>query len=190
MGISFVGNYGKMSDEDLVEHINNGSSTCLQILISRYMPIVRKYAVRYSRYNSDFEDLVQDGLIALYSAVRRYRIGQASFATFASLCIRRALIGEHRAAGRKRRIPLELVSSLNDNVDIADSKDPESILLEKESYKKLTETIKVELSSLEYRVLSAFLSGKSYEQISNMLGITQKSVDNALRRIRSKLKNS
>ncbi|MBE6727672.1 MAG: sigma-70 family RNA polymerase sigma factor [Ruminococcaceae bacterium] len=188
MSISFVGNYGKMSDDDIIEHINNGNSTCLQILISRYMPLVRKYAVRFSKTPNDIEDLIQDGLIALYSAVRHYRTGQASFATFASLCIRRALIGEHRAAGRKRRIPPELVSSLNDSVNIVDSKDPESILLEKESLKKLTDTIKLELSSLEYRVLSAFLSGKSYEQISKTLGITQKSVDNALRRIRSKLK--
>lgn len=189
MGVSFVGNYGNLSNDELIAEINGSNPECLQILILRHMPLVHRLAARYARDAGELEDFEQDGLIALYAAVRAYRPGQASFSSFAALCIRRALIAERRAAGRRRRIPHELLSPLEEErIDLADRKDPETIFLEKESLRSLTDTIRLELSALEYRVLLAFLSGESYAAIARSLGISQKSVDNALRRIRGKLR--
>lgn len=186
MSNAFVINYGNLSNEELVAKIKNGDSEGLQILILRHMPLVHRLAVRYSRSRSEIEDLEQDALIALYGAVSSFREGQAGFSAFASLCIRRALIGERRSLSRRRRIPQELISPLEECEAVSES-DPEALLLEKESLRSLTDTIKVELSALEYRVLKGFLAGKSYAVIAEELNISAKSVDNALRRIRVKL---
>lgn len=186
---AFVINYGNLSNEELVKKIRNGDSEGLQILILRHMPLVHRLAVRYARTPAEVEDFEQDALIALYGAVNSFSEGQAAFSFFASLCIRRALIGERRSQGRRRRIPQELISSLEE-CEAVSERDPEALFVEKESLLSLTDTIRVELSPLEYRVLKAFLAGSSYAVIAASLGISVKSVDNALRRIRVKLRKN
>lgn len=189
MNNTFVENSKKMSDEELVTKINAGEYDLLRVIVARYTPVVKYHAKGFAANESDIEDLVQDGLIALYSAVKGYSSQKASFSTFASLCIKRAMIGESRAAGRKKRVPTELCSSLDETPELAGVKSAETEFIEKESFKTLTDSIRLELSEFEYKVLSAFLAGHTYSAIAEECGVAVKSVDNALRRIRSKLKN-
>lgn len=178
----------KFSDNELVVLINNGEYKYLQLLINRYMPYIIKVASRYNASGLDTEDFIQEGILAIFSAVKTYNEGKASFKTFAAVCINRAMSSAlSRAVGNAKHIPENLISPI-DEIQIADTSDPESILIEKESFIDLEHTIKNDLSRLEYRVLNEFLSGKSYADIAASLGITCKSVDNALRRIRSKIK--
>lgn len=189
MNNTFVENSEKLSDSVLVEKINSGEYDLLREIISRYTPVVQYYAKGLALNDSDVEDLVQDGLIALYSAVKGYVPDKASFSTFASLCIKRAMIGENRAAVRKKRVPVELCDSLDETPELAGVKSAENEFIEKENLKTLTDSIRLELSEFEYKVLSAFLSGSSYSAIAEECEVSVKAVDNALKRIRAKLKN-
>ena len=130
---------------------------------------------------------MQEATIALYNAIKTYNPQKASFSTFATLCIKRAVIAFARKIGAQKNIPDELVSSL-DNAEISDNITPEALFIEKEDYDTLTQNIRVELSKMEYEVLQLFLSGMLYSEIAEVLGITEKAVDNALSRIRKKLK--
>ena len=186
MGNNFVENSNNLTDEEIINLINQGKVELLEVIIKRYTPVISFYAQKYC---AEFqrEDAVQEATYALYSAVRSYDSAKASFSTFADLCIKRSVLGVLKSSKRLKNIPDELMSSIDD-IEVADSKTPEEILMNKESYKSLTDTIRLELSGMEYSVLQLFLSGKSYEDIADNLNISQKAVDNALSRIRKKLK--
>lgn len=176
------------SDNELVVLINNGEYKYLQLLINRYMPYVISVASRYNASGLDTEDFIQEGILAIFSAVRTYDEGKSAFKTFVAICINRAMTSAlARAVGNAKHIPENLISPIDD-IELADTSDPESILIEKESYSDLEHILKRTLSDFEYQVLNEFLSGKSYAEIGDALGVTAKSVDNALRRIRSKIK--
>ncbi len=177
-----------LSDDTLIEGINAGHYEMFQPLLNRYMPVVRSLARDYAPHESEVEDYVQDGSIALYAAVRDYRPGQASFSTFVRLCVKRAMMDANRASGRKRRIPRTMVSSLDETPEMVGEKSAETLFIERESFQSLADHIKVDLSGFEYRVLSAFLAGGSYAQIAEAEKVTVKSVNNALTRIRKKLR--
>lgn len=177
-----------ISDNQLIELINSGEYKYLQLLINRYMPYIISTASNYNAGGFDTEDFIQEGILAIFSAVKTYDSSKASFKTFVSICITRAMSSAlARASGAAKHIPESLISSIED-VELADMSSPESILIEKENYTDLAETIKKESSDFEYKVLCEFLSGKSYTDIAKTLGVSDKSVDNALRRIRSKIK--
>lgn len=178
----------KFSDNELVVLINNGEYKYLQILINRYMPYVISVASHYNASGLDVEDFIQEGILAVFSAVKTYDESKAGFKTFVCLCINRAMSSAvARACGNAKHIPENLITPI-DEIELADTSDPESIFIEKESFSDLEHTIKKDLSKLEYQVLVEFLNGKTYVDIAASLGITTKSVDNALRRIRSKIK--
>ena len=178
------------SDNQLVELINNGEYSYLQILINRYMPYVISMASRYKAGGLDTEDFIQEGILAIFSAVKTYESEKASFKTFVCLCINRAMSSAlNRAAGNAKHIPDDLISPIDD-FELTDMSSPESILIEKESYNDFEHSLKQGLSQFEYQVLSEFLSGKSYAEIGETLSVPAKSVDNALRRIRSKIKSN
>lgn len=178
----------KFSDNQLVELINRGEYKYLQLLINRYMPYVINVASRYNAGGFDTEDFIQEGILAIFSAVKSYVPEKASFKTFVCLCINRAMSSAlSRVSGAAKHIPEGLISPI-DEIELTDMSSPESIFIEKESYDNLESTIKQELSEFEYQVLCEFLSGKSYAEIADSLNVTAKSVDNALRRIRSKIK--
>lgn len=186
MGNYFVENYENLSDDEIVGLINGGDYELLQVIINRYYPAilscVRKYCPVMHR-----EDAIQEAILALYSAVRDYSAEKASFKSFAMVCIKRAVIAVLKKNMRKKDIPEELLSPL-DEVLIIDSNSPEKIFFDREDFKKLTDTIKLELSELEYKVLQDYLLGNSYTDIAKNLNISEKSVDNSLARIRKKLK--
>ena len=183
---NFVENYESLSDEGLITLIKQGKYECLTVLINRYTPTVDYLTVKYGLL-SDREDILQEATFSLYSAIGSYDAGKSSFSTFAFTVIKRVIISFIKRNSRKKDIPDELLQPLND-FEIADFNNPEKILLEKESLKSLTDTIKLELSKLELEVLGLFLTGMTYEDIASHLSLSTKAVDNALSRIRKKLK--
>ncbi len=187
MSKDFVKVDSELSDLEIISLIKSGRYEYLHILIERYMPCIVSSAQKYSGIGCDFDDLVQEGRLAVFSAVKSYKPEKASFSTFVSLCIGRAVSDFVKGSNAKRRVPQSMITSIED-ADFPDADSPEKILLDKESYAALTENIKNSLSNLEYCVLCSFLLGRSYAQIAEYLDIPEKSVDNALKRIRSKLR--
>ena len=187
MSIDFVENYENLTDEEIVSLINGGDFELLQVIIARYLPRIHYYVGSYCAEN-EREDAVQEATYALYSAVKNFDGKKASFSTFAALCIKRSVIASLKQSKRRKNIPDELLSPI-DEVEITDSNSPEKIFFDKESFKNLTDSIRLELSGLEYSVLQLFLEGNKYIDIAKRLSITEKSVNNALLRIRKKLKN-
>ena len=181
-----VENNQLMSDEEVVKLINEGEYNLLPIIIEHYMSVIVSTAKGY--LSAPYvDDAVQEATIALYNAIKTYDPQRSAFSTFASLCIKRAVIAFARKNGAQKNIPDELLASLDDS-EISDHSTPEALFIEKEDYNTLTQSIKVELSEMEYEVLQLFLTGMTYSDISKSLNISEKSVDNALSRIRKKLK--
>ena len=186
MGKTIVENNRNFSDEAVVEFIKKGEYQFLPEIIDRYMPLIVSTAKAYLP-QQNIDDAVQEASISLYSAIKNYDCEKSSFKTFASLCIKRSVISFARKNGAKGVIPDDMISSLEET-DISSFETPEKIIIEKEDYDYFKETIKLELSKMEYDILQLFLTGASYSDIANNLSITEKSVDNALSRIRKKLK--
>ncbi len=186
MGATFVENYNNLTDEELVSLINKGNSELLEVIIKRYAGVVAFYVQKHCAPHI-CEDAAQEATYSLCSAIKSYDSSKASFSTFANICIKRSVLSSVKSGKSLKKIPDELISSIDD-VEVADISTPEEILLNKESYKSLTDTIRLELSGMEYSVLQLYLSDKSYEDIAKQLGISQKAVDNSLSRIRKKLR--
>ncbi len=187
MGINFVEIYKNMSDDEIVHEINSGNYELMQVIIDRYYPVILHNVRRFCP-EAYCEDAMQEANIALYSAVKNFDSSKASFSTFATLCIKRSLQSVLKSNKCKKNIPDELLSSIED-LEIIDNNSPEKIFFEREDYETLTNSIKLELSELEYKVLQLYLSGDKYSQISDKLSISEKSVENSLSRVRKKLKS-
>ncbi len=188
MGINFVENPNNLTDDEVILLINNGEYENLQIIINRYLPLIIKMAKQYCPEN-EVEDAVQEATFALYSAVKSFDSQKSVFSNFASVCIKRAVIAHLRKNNTKKAIPEELLLSIEET-EPASFESPESILIQKEDYNELANSIRLELSNMEYRVLQLFLEGKTYAEIGGRMNITEKSVGNALSRIRKKIKNN
>ena len=188
MSNTFVENYEILSDEEIVSLINGGSIELFQVIIDRYLPKIL-FFVKKNCSESEMEDAVQEATYALYSAVKNFDGKRSSFNTFALLCIKRSVYSGIKHGSRAKDIPNELLAPM-DGLEIPDCNSPEKIFFDRESYKSLENSIKLELSGLEYSVLQLFLSGKKYIEIARELNISEKSVNNALIRIRKKLKSS
>ncbi len=181
----------QQTDEMLVRLAGEGEEEALTCLIHRHTPMVQRLAARYRGPWLDTEDLAQEGLLGLLSAVRTFREdGGASFATYAAVCVRHRIVSAVKRAGSLRNIPPSELESF-DSEDVAElsngQADPESMLLEREETSRLRERLKLELTDLEYQVLMPYLSAYSYEEIAAKLNIGTKAVDNALQRVRRKL---
>lgn len=187
--------YNELTDASLTVLAVKGDEDAAADLIDRYLPLIRSRAAVFSGNSDEFEDLCQEGMIGLLVAIRSYDAAKASFSSFARICVDRVMISSHRARHRKRKIPQANVVALNESGDdliddIASSAadDPESIFIRREENMRLMLRVANSLSSLESKVLSLFLSGMTYDEIADQLEISAKSVDNALQRIRKKLK--
>lgn len=187
MIVKIVENHNNLSDEEIAEAIKSGSYELFPVIIERYLPRIHYFVKKYCKDNNT-EDSVQEATIALYSAVGNYDRKKSSFATFASLCIKRSVISALRSSRRRKDIPDELLSPFEDTV-LTEADSPEKIFFDRENYRELADSIRLELSGLEFKVLQLYLSGKKYIDIANELSISEKSVDNALLRIRKKLKD-
>ena len=185
---NFVENYENLSDDEIVSQIKKGDYELLQVIIDRYYPTMLKFVKKYCP--SDYsEDALQEATLALYTAVKDFDPSKSGFSTFAALCIKRSVISVLKSRQRKKIIPDELLSSIED-MEIIDSNSPEKIFFDREDYKILTDSIRLELSTLEYKVLELYLSGEKYCDIAKLLNISEKSVENSLTRIRRKLRGN
>jgi len=187
MSVEFVEENKNLSDDDLICLISSGNYEYLQILINRYMPYILKTVKGFGDLGCDTEDLIQEGVLAVFSAVKAYDASKAKFSTFVTLCINRSIMSQVKNATALKRIPENMILPIED-ISAVDNDSPESIYINKESYERFKANIGSALSELEYKVLCAFVAGESYSDIAKRYGISAKSVDNSLKRIRNKLK--
>ncbi len=190
------------SDEDQVERARHGDQVALAELLARYRRFVRVKARSYFLVGGDRDDIIQEGLIGLYKAIRDYEDGHdTSFRSFAELCITRQILTAIKTATRQKHVPLntyvsferssgggeEAGRTLGDTIpDHADA-DPLRQLIDSDELRELRELFRELLSSLESEVLNLYVEGCSYQEIAEVLGRHVKSVDNALQRIKRKL---
>lgn len=197
----YIQAYEAMSDEEIIELIRNNDDFALEYLINRYRNFVRAKARSYFLIGADREDIIQEGMIGLYKAIRDYRSDRlASFRAFAELCITRQIITAIKTATRQKHIPLNSYISLNRPIYDEDSDrtlldiisgtkvtDPEELVISKEEFIDIENKMSEFLSDLEWKVLMYYLEGKSYQEIADDLSRHVKSVDNALQRVKRKL---
>ncbi len=196
--------YENYTDEQLIDMLRNGDEAITDYICNKYKYLVRSKAKSMFILGADAEDLIQEGMIGLFKAVRDYDSGRdASFFTFADLCISRQMYTAVQASKRKKHIPLNsYVSIYGADADGAERTDrellevlqdqagrnPEEMVLDRERLEYLESAIERELSAFEKQVLDLYLTGMSYTQIAKVLGRDEKSTDNALHRLKGKIR--
>lgn len=181
-------------DSQLAALVRNGDSDAFLELTSRYMMLIRAKAAPFHSTMLEADDLCQEGLMGLLDAVRSYREdGGASFRTYAGTCISNRIIMAYRWAAGRKNLPLNNFVPLNEEGNsyrtfAEEDADPEKMLVEEENLRLLKQFISHELSKMERQVLMLYLGGYTYKEIANSLRITSKAADNALQRVRRKLK--
>lgn len=196
-----VRQFDHLTDEQLVEQVHLGNTDALDFLISKYRLFVKAKARSYFLVGADREDIIQEGMIGLYKAIRDFKEDKlASFRAFAELCITRQIITAIKTATRQKHIPLNSYVSLDKPIYDEDSErtlmdvitspasdDPEYLMINREDYHYLEQKMGEVLSELEQQVLIRYLEGQSYNEISEELNRHVKSIDNALQRVKRKL---
>lgn len=195
--------YGQCTDDELIDRLRQGESAIMDYICDKYKNMVRSKAKSMFILGADNEDLIQEGMIGLFKAVRDYDMGRdASFFTFAELCVSRQMYTAVQASKRQKHLPLNTYVSL-DNSTLYDDKEevslaellsdrveqsPEEQFLDKERVAWLEKQIDRELSEFEKQVLDLYITGMSYSQIARVLGRDEKATDNALQRLKAKIK--
>lgn len=201
---SLVQNYSEITDEEVVACAKNGDELAIEYLINKYKNFVRVKAKSYFLVGADREDIIQEGMIGLYKAIRDFRADKlSSFRAFAELCITRQIITAIKTATRQKHIPLNSYISLNKPIYDDDSDrtmldilsgakitDPEEVFISHELSDDIREKIQENLSELESLVLMSYLEGKSYQEMAKELCRHVKSIDNALQRVKRKIEKS
>ncbi len=195
--------YNNMSDEEVIDIAKTGNKQALDYLINKYKDLVNLRVNKYYIIGAEKEDIIQEGLIGLFKAIKSYKPGmQNSFRTFASICIERQLITAIKTSNRQKHIPLNSYLSLNMNAYDSEQSDSDTTLLEiynnatvedpletltkKEYYNHIENAIENALSDFEKKVLFRYIKGESYNKIAEELDTPVKSIDNAIQRIRKK----
>lgn len=195
------GRFADLSDEEIVTLAQEADGTALEYLLNKYKNFVRSKARSYFLIGADHEDIVQEGMIGLYKAIRDFKHDKlSSFRAFAELCITRQIITAIKTATRQKHIPLNSYVSLNkplydeesdrtllDVIIEGRATNPEELLISQEDLMSIRDKIDEVLSGLEQEVLAAYLDGESYQEIAENLGRHVKSIDNALQRVKRKL---
>lgn len=200
--------YRELTDEALIQRQRDGDVNVTDFLMNKYKNLVRKKAGTMFILGADKEDLIQEGMIGLFKAVREYDSGRdASFYTFADLCISRQMYSAVQASSRKKHIPLNTYVSIFARTDDGEQEgrkledvfydaatksvtDPEALMIDRENVARLEQTIDTELSAFEKEVLSLYLTGMTYTEIAKVLNREEKATDNALQRIKKKLRKA
>ena len=196
-----MSDYSTLKDEDVIGLVREGDALAQDFLLNKYKTFVKTKARAYFLIGADREDIIQEGMIGLYKAIRDYSSQKnASFKSFAELCVNRQLITAIKAARRQKHMPLNSSVSLNKTVYDDESDDtyidmlesaeavtsPETIFIGIENRNSIVEHIMEALSSFEKKVLSFYLQGKTYSEIAKATGKSEKSIDNALQRVKKK----
>ncbi len=192
--------YKDVSDEQLIDRLRDGQTGVVDYLMEKYKNLVRKRANALYLIGGETEDLIQEGMIGLFKAVQDYSPDkESSFYHFAQLCITRQMYTAVEASRRKKHTPLNTYVPLDAGGEEGDSMyleadkqlqtlDPEALFISQENVRQLLKQANEQLSRMERQVLSLYLDGMNYRQIALHLGKTPKAVDNALQRIRGKIK--
>ena len=198
--------YNACRDEELILRLRDGEEAIMDYILNKYKNLVRKYARNMYILGAEEQDLIQEGMIGLFRAIKDYDSGRdASFFTFADLCISRKMYNAIEASKREKHTPLNNYVSLyasNDDenrdgktifmdlLSAGEISNPENLLIDKENVEQIENLVEQELSSFEKQVFDLYITGMKYTQIAKVLGRDEKSTDNALQRIKSKLKKA
>lgn len=197
-----VENYRNLRDEELIEQLRGGDEKIVDYILDKYKPLVRKKANAMYLIGGDTDDLIQEGMIGLFKAIRDYnKEKESSFYHFAELCIGRQIYTVVEASNRKKHAPLNSYVSLysgtnEDGVVLADSlttsamENPEQMIIDQENLFLFMEKLKGCLSKMEREVLDYYLAGLNYVQIAEKMGKSPKAIDNALQRIKAKIRET
>ncbi len=198
---NFFIDYEELSDEDLAELSASGDKRATECILTRYKNLVRSKSRMYFLVGADKEDIIQEGMIGLFKAIRDFdRSKLASFKGFAELCVRRQIITAVKTATRQKHMPLNSYVSLSNPIYDDEYEgvsgelmwgfselDPERLFIKKENAEILGGKIEEVLSDLEKKVLAMYLEGMSYQEIATAMSRSPKSIDNALQRIKKKM---
>lgn len=190
-------NYEQMTDEQLIAKLRDGDKSIMDYLMEKYKNLVRKEANAMYLLGGENDDLIQEGMIGLFKAVQDYQTDQdASFFSFARLCITRQMYSAIAASKRKKHSPLnsyvslyekgEDQNSLIDTMEADGRSNPEELMVSREYVAALESKLEESLSELENRVLYLHLLGTDYKTIARLLDQSPKTVDNAIQRIKNK----
>lgn len=184
--------YSELTDEELIKLMKGKDEGVVDFMMNKYKNLVRKKAMSMFILGADREDLIQEGMIGLYKAIRDYDSSQvASFITFADLCVSRQMYSAIERAGRMKHAPLNsYVSIYEDDFNKEGGSNPEEEFLDKEAVLSMEESFDTELSELERKVLNLMLTGMDYTQIAAVIGKSPKSTDNAIQRAKAKLRRA
>ncbi len=191
-------NFTKLSDEELVSLVRENNQEAIGVLIERYKYMVRAFSRSFYLSGGDNEDLIQEGMIGLVKAINSYN-GKASFKSYAYICVKSSILTAVKNYSCLKHSPLNNYISLSgtdgsdadkNEIMIASCTDPETLFIDGEAASEFKKKLKDILSSYEYRILTIYLQGYSYEEIAFKLKKNVKSIDNALQRIRRKIINS
>lgn len=193
--------FENQTDELLIEQLRGGQEEITDYIMEKYKNLVRKRANAMFLIGGDTDDLIQEGMIGLFKAIRDFKMDKdASFYHFADLCITRQIYHAVEASQRKKHLPLNTYVSLNaqmgqegeetflDALESFEYSSPEQLLIEREDARAIQKKLKDDLSRFERQVVQLYLQGLSYRQIAEQLGKEPKAIDNALQRIRGKIK--
>ncbi|SES08627.1 sigma-70 family RNA polymerase sigma factor [Lachnobacterium bovis] len=193
-------NYQDFSDEELIEEYKKGDNEVGEYILNKYKPLVRKHANAMFLIGGETDDLMQEGMIGLFKAMRDFDESKnRTFFSFADLCVSRQIYSAVEASNRKKHIPLNNYISFSQNDDVSGFKieevlesdenfvNPEKILIQKEIINDFYSKLRNNLSDLEKNVLELYLKGDNYVKIAQILNKSPKSIDNALQRIRQKM---
>ncbi len=194
--------YFNMNDEEVIDLIHKGDDYAWDYIFNKYKDMVKMKTRVYFLIGADNEDIIQEGMIGLYKAIRDFKDNKnTSFKSFAELCINRQIITAIKSATRYKHLPLNSSISLNksafndessdetymDLVKTTDETNPEDLVISQENKHYIEDGIDKILSDFERKVLIYYLQGKSYLEISNISGKSEKSIDNALQRVKKKI---
>lgn len=192
--------YSCMTDEELIEQLRAGDKGIMDYILNKYKPLVLGKANAMYLIGGDTDDLIQEGMIGLFKAIRDFRADREStFFHFAEICITRQLYSAVEASNRKKHVPLntyvsfysqtgEEGKSLAETLPTDDMDNPEQMIIHQENFRAFWEQLKGRLSKMERQVLDEYLKGLNYRQIAEKLEKSPKAIDNALSRIKSKIK--
>lgn len=196
-------NYDKLPDEQLIKNLRAGDTAIMDYIIDKYKFMVRKKAKAMYLLGGENDDLIQEGMIGLFKAVRDYDVNQEnSFQSFADLCVSRQMYTAIKLSQRQKHMPLNSYVSLYDSGDETSEEkqsplidqlqgekenNPEELFIDKEYFSMMEQELKKRLSDLESRVLHLHLMGEDYRSIATLLDKSPKSIDNALQRIKQKI---
>lgn len=197
--------YEEYKDEELIMLLREGQQEVMDYLMNKYKNLVRSRAKSMYILGADTEDLIQEGMIGLFKAIRDYDFGRdAGFYTFAELCISRQIYTAVQASGRKKHMPLNTYISIYSEVEKeedgqtmelsgvleSEEKSPEESMIDRENVEYIEQIIQSHLSILERQVLELYMTDMGTVEISKILGIDEKSADNALQRAKSKIRRA